>query len=241
VKGPLVVWLVVAVYFGALILLASSSGGAVPQQLTLGVVLLLLANMLIAYGPVLLFLAVVIAVWERKRSVRDIFAGLGFRTRGFVRSMFWSVALFPVYAVIGLLSMLVAPYVAPSSGSGSIPPWYPYYMVLYAFFPVAIVEEAFGRGYLLDRLMPGHPSSLIQAAPAIFLSSFLFTLWHLPSYLVLYSFSPTRTFLLLAANVFPLSVVLAVAYVRARARNVAGPVFIHFLLDALPYVLFVVL
>ncbi|MEM1589258.1 MAG: CPBP family intramembrane glutamic endopeptidase [Candidatus Bathyarchaeia archaeon] len=60
-----------------------------------------------------------------------------------------------------------------------MPAWYPYYMIIYAFFPVAVVEEAFARGYMLDRLMPEHPSSLARAFPAIITSSILFTLYHL--------------------------------------------------------------
>jgi membrane protease YdiL (CAAX protease family) len=110
-------------------------------------------------------------------------------------------------------------------------------MIMYSFFPVAVVEESIGRGYILDRLMPQHPSSLVKALPAILLSSLLFTLYHLPSYLMLYSFSVPWTFALLAGNVFPWSVALSIAYVRARTRNILGPVLIHFLADGLPFVL----
>lgn len=235
------VWLVVAAYFAVTVPLGASSASALPQQLTAGLVLRLLVAIAIGWGPVLVLLIVFVWRTERRKSVHETFSALGFKKEGSGRSLLWSVALFPVYAVIGLLSLMVASYAAPPSGGGPIPSWYPYYAVLYSFFPVAVVEEAFGRGYLLDRMMPAHPSGLVQAAPALLLSSLLFTLYHLPAYLVLYSFSPTRTALLLAGNVFPLSVVLGVAYVRARVRNVAGPVFIHFLLDSLPYVLFAIL
>ena len=110
-------------------------------------------------------------------------------------------------------------------------------MIIYAFFPVAVVEEAFSRGYMLDRLMPQHPSTLKDGLPAILLSSLLFTLWHLPGYLMGYRFSIPWVASLLAVNVFPISVVLSVAYVKARTRNIVGPVLIHFLLDALPMIL----
>ena len=240
-KGPLLVSLVVFAYFVAVVLLVHPTGVSLPEQLTLAVLARLLANAAIGYGPLVLVLIVYEGWIEGRRSVRDVLAGLGFRRQGVDRSLLWSFLLFPAYAVVGLFTLMVASYVAPPSGGGPVPAWYPYYLVLYAFFPVAVVEEAFGRGYLLDRLMPAHPSGLLQAGPAILLSSFLFTLYHLPSYLVAYSFSPTRTLVLLAVNVFPLSVLLAVAYVRSRTRSAAGPVLIHFLLDALPYVLFVVL
>ncbi len=241
VKGPLAVSLVVFAYFAAALLFIHPTGEPLPQQLTMVVVARLVANAAVAYGPLALVLIVYEGRTERRRSVRDIFAGLGFRRQGVRRSLWWSLVMFPVYAVVGIFSLMVAAYSAPPSGSGTVPAWYPYYLILDAFFPVAVVEEAFGRGFLLDRLMPAHPSSLFQAAPAILLSSLLFTLYHLPTYLAAYSYSPMRTFLLLAVNVFPLSVLLAAAYVRARARNVVGPVLIHFLSDALPYVLYVVL
>jgi membrane protease YdiL (CAAX protease family) len=110
-------------------------------------------------------------------------------------------------------------------------------MIMYSFFPVAVVEEAIGRGYVLDRLMPQHPSSLVKALPAIILSSLLFTLYHLPSYLMLYSFSVPWTFALLASSVFPFSLALSIAYIRSKTRNILGPVLIHFLADGLPFVL----
>ncbi len=241
IKGPLAVSLVVFAYFAAVMSLANPAGESLPQQLSLAVVARLAANAAVAYGPLVLVLIVYEGWVERRRSVRDIFAGLGFRRQGVGRSLSWSLVVFPGYVVVGVLSLMVAGYAAPPSGGGTVPAWYPYYLILDAFFPVAVVEEAFARGFLLDRLMPAHPSGLLQAMPAILLSSLLFALYHLPTYLVAYSFSPTRAFLPLAVNVFPLSVLLGVAYVRARARNVAGPVLVHFLLDALPYVLFVVL
>ena len=39
------------------------------------------------------------------------------------------------------------------------------YLIIYAFFPVAIFEEAFGRGYMLDRLMPHKPSGMKEDLP----------------------------------------------------------------------------
>lgn len=231
-------WAVVLAYFS--VVAALGSARPVPEQLTWGVVVLLLTSMVVGFGPVLVFLAVFVAWRENRRSPREVLAGLGLKRQGSARSLGWSLALFPAYAVVGIVSQAVASYVAPPTLSGPTPPWFPYYVILQAFFPVAVFEEAFGRGYLLDRLMPVHPSGLVQAMPAILLSAVLFTLYHLPPYLVLYGFSSAYTALRLAVNVFPLSVLLSVAYVRAKARNVAGPVLIHFLLDALPYVLFVV-
>lgn len=77
---------------------------------------------------------------------------------------------------------------------------YLYYAALSAFFPVAVFEEAFGRGYLPDRLLPPHPSRIATATPAFLVSSVLMTLDPLPGYLGVYSFSPTRAALLLAST-----------------------------------------
>jgi membrane protease YdiL (CAAX protease family) len=125
----------------------------------------------------------------------------------------------------------------PQAGSGQVPPWYLYYMVFYSFFPVAVVEEAFARGYVLDRLMPENPLSLRKAVPAILLSSLLFTLYHIPGYLRVYMFSPAYATALLGLDVFPMSVFLSMAYVKAGTRNVAGPVLLHFLADGFPVII----
>jgi len=136
-----------------------------------------------------------------------------------------------------VLSNFLGSIPSAASNNGQIPIWYLWYMVIHSFFPVAVVEEAIGRGYMPDRLMPQHPSSIVKALPAILLSSLLFTLWHVPSYLMSYSFSTPLVVGLLAGNVFPISVVLSIAYVRARTINIIGPVLTHFLLDATPIIL----
>jgi len=152
--------------------------------------------------------------------------------------------LFSIFLSIGLITLMLSYFLgsvtfllAFVTNSGQFPLWYLYYMIINSFFPVAVVEEAVGRGYMLDRLMPQHPSSLVKALPAVLLSSLLFTLLHLPSYLKVYAFSLLWVVALLAGNVFPLSVGLSMAYVRSRTRNIAGPVLIHFLLDSMPYML----
>lgn len=136
-----------------------------------------------------------------------------------------------------MFSSFLGPISSSPSSNGQIPTWYLYYMIIYSFFPVAVVEEAFARGYMLDRFMPQHPSSLTKALPAILLSSLLFTLYHLPTYVIRYYFSPYWIIVLLAGNVFPISVVLSVSYVRAGTRNIIGPILIHFLADSIPIIL----
>jgi len=220
------------------------SSGQMPQNITIWLILGLLIGIIEGYGVVLVFLVIFLALWEKQRSLKKIFSSIGLKRTGLVKSVLWNIALFPVLMVIGLLLIVLSSFLGPIpflhasvSTIEHFPSWYRYYMIMYAFFPVAVVEEAFSRGYMLDRLMPQHPSSLVKALPAMLLSSLLFTLWHVPGYLVGYQFSIPWVIGLLAGNVFPISVVLSAAYVRARTRNITGPVLIHFLLDALPIIL----
>lgn len=242
-KGPLFVWLFVTLCFVIPILFSGSSGQSVPQD-TVSLILVLLFNIAIPWGIVIIFLVVFVAFWEKNRSLKKIFSSVGLKRVGSVKSLLWTLALIPLFLVIYLLLMMFTYFLGPISfpqasglGGGQVPFWYPYYMMMYSFFPVAVVEEAFGRGYMLDRLMPEHPSSLAKALPAIIISSLLFTLYHLPSYLRVYSFSLPWAVVLLAGNVFPWSIALGIAYVRARTRNILGPILIHFLADSMPIIL----
>ncbi len=240
-KGPVLVSSVVTLYFTIVTVLRPGAPASLPQTMATGLALQLLAGLALSHGVILLVLVSSIVVSERRRSLTEIFASLGLRRLGLARSLMWGLACFPLYVLIGLVFLLVAPSATPTAPAGPTPPWYPYYAVLTAFFPVAVVEEALGRGYLLDRMLPEQPCGLVRAAPAILLSSLLFTLYHAPSYIAVYAFSPGRTALLLGLNVFPLSAALGVAFVRSRTRNVAGPVLMHFLFDSLPYLVFVIL
>jgi membrane protease YdiL (CAAX protease family) len=241
-KGPFIAWFFFTLYFALLNLLRTgASSGTLPQNLTLSLIVNLLIAVTRSYGVVLAFLVAFVALWEKQRSLKDVFSSLGLRKTGSARSVFWSFVFFPLFAVIGLASMSLASslgyFSAWSFINEQVPTWYSWYMVLYSFFPVAVVEEVWARGYMLDRLMPMHPLGVRRALPAILLSSFLFTIWHLPGYFGAYGFSVPRVALLLSVNVFPISIVLSVAYVRARTRNVIGPILIHFLLDAMPIIL----
>jgi len=243
-KGPFIVWLFVTLFFAILIVLRGPSKGTVPQELTISLVLNLILGMAESYWVILVFLVIFLAFSERRRSLRDIFSSVGLGRAGSVKSVFWSIVLTPLFLlVIGLIGIMIGFFLGPIpiptsvSNGGQVPPWFPYYMIIYSFFPVAVVEEAWARGYMLDRFMPQYPSNLVKALPAVLLSSVLFTLYHLPSYLRLYSLSPPWVVALLAGNVFPWSVGLSIAYVRARTRNISGPVLIHFLADSTPYLL----
>lgn len=240
IKGPLIVWIFVTSYLTIGILFSSSEGGTLPQEVSLSLVFNLIIAMVRHWGVILVFLVVFLAFWEKRRSLREIFFSIGLKRKGSIKSVFWSIALFPFFLIIGFIAMMLSFFLGPfptaASNTGQVPLWYLYYMIIYSFFPVAVVEETVARGYMLDRLMPQHPSSLVKALPAILLSSLLFTLYHLPSYIGLYALSPSWVVALLAGNVFPWSIVLSIVYVRARTRNIMGPMLIHFLADSLPII-----
>jgi membrane protease YdiL (CAAX protease family) len=242
IKAPLVVWLFFTLYLAAYLFVRR-----VFQIYTTLTLLSLLVEAAEVYGVLLAFLVVFVALNEKQRSLRDILSSMGFKRKGITKSILWSFALFPLFIIIGLVSMMLSNYLSSLSSSGAFvssngrfPLWYSYYMIIYALFPVAVVEEMFARGYVLDRLMPNHPSSLTKALHAIFLSSLLFTVWHLPTYLAGHGFSLLQVSVLLVGNVFPISVMLSIAYVRSKSRNIAGPVLVHFLLDAIPVIITII-
>ena len=227
------------------ILFGGSSEGTLPQDVSMSLVLNSLIAMLLGWGGILVFIFIFLALWERRRSLKEIFSSVRLRKKGAVKSVFWSIVITPLFLVlIGVMAMMFNYFLGSMptlvSNNGQIPLWFLYYMIIYSFFPVAVVEEAIARGYILDRLVPQHPSTLVKALRAILLSSLLFTLYHIPSFLGLYSFSAPWAVALLAGNVFPWSVGLSIAYVRARTRNIIGPVLIHFLADSIPIIVILV-
>ena len=233
IKGPLIVWLFFTFYLVILPLFTALT------TLTLTSLLIQTAEV---YGVFLVFLIIFLALWEKKRSLIDILCSLGIKGNGTTKSVLWSFALLPLFIVIGLMTMTLGNFLVTVSTLGfsnqQFPVWYMWYQIISSFFPVAFVEEAIARGYILDRLMYQHPSSLAGALPAILLSSLLFTLYHLPTYLRSYP-SQIPLIGIQAINVFLISVVLGVAYVRARTGNIIGPILVHFLLDAMPIALLI--
>jgi len=116
-----------------------------------------------------------------------------------------------------------------------VPNWYAAALLVYLLVN-ALMEETIGRGYMLDRLMPSHPGSLSSSLPAVLVVSALGMLYHVPEYILSYHFSPVSALYNLVF-VFLSFAFVGFGYVRSRARNVSGPILVHFLLDAVPYFL----
>lgn len=247
IKGPIFVTiLILCLFVTVLLLFRGSSGGSIPQDISGALILGVLTSFGLTYGVWIVAFVVFLDVWEKRRSLRDILSSVGLKKEGLGKSIFWGLLiLIPVglvfFLVTAFFGSLLGPITQATNSSGASPPtWYTYYLIIYAFFPVAIFEEAFGRGYMLDRLMPHKPSGIKEALPAIILSSILFTLFHVPSYVLVYSISPMWVVVLLIGNVLPNSIFLGIGYVRSRTRNIGGSILAHFLMDSFPYLLMLI-
>lgn len=217
-KGPTVLTALLMLCVAIPVLLFRGSSASLPQHLTVAVALSLVASFGLSYGIWIVIFIGFLVVWE-KRSLRDILTSVGFKKEGLGKSIFWALlllipAVFVAELVLILFTNLLGPVSltqATNSSGAAQPTWYLFYIIIYAFFPVAMFEEALGRGYLLDRLMPQQPCGIIKALPAIVLSSIFFTLFHLPAYILVYSFSRPWAIVLLIANVFPNAVFLSIS------------------------------
>jgi len=248
-KGPLVLTILLMLCVATpVLLLRSSSSLAIPKSPTASITLSLAVNFALSYGLWIVIFLGFLAVWEKQRSLKEILFSVGFRKKGLGKSVFWAlVFLIPALLVSslvlvgfsGLLGSISLTQAANSSGVAT-PSWYLIYIIIYSFFPVALFEEALGRGYMLDRLMPKQPCGLKEALPAIVLSSVLFSVFHLPAYFLVYTFSHPWAIVLWVANVFPTAVFLSMSYVRSHTRNIGGAVLAHFLMDSLPYIFLIV-
>lgn len=244
-KGPIFVWLFALVYWAAVSFFAhssSSSTSQLPSSLTSSEALGLVAGVLVEYGPILLFLVLFVRYYEKRqgRGLWSLVASIGWNRTGVRRSLKWALIFFIVAIPMGLLMFVLESAIAgtgaehlagsTSSSTGAVPAWY----IAVAFatlFVDVVTEETVTRGYILDRLMPLHPSTLRQSLSIVLVVSVMMSLYHLVPYLYTYGFSPALTGVNLVAD-FLYSILVSFAYIKSRARNVSGPILFHFLLDA---------
>jgi membrane protease YdiL (CAAX protease family) len=104
-------------------------------------------------------------------------------------------------------------------------------IIIISAFSTAVTEETVIRGYILDRLMPAHPSTLRQSLNAVIITSVMMMSYHAAPYINSYGYPLSLTAVSLV-SVFVYSIFLSFAYVRSRVRNASGPILFHFLLDA---------
>lgn len=188
----------------------------------------LLPSILI-YIVLMLGFGICLRLQEKRRSLKDLLVSVGFRKQGIGKSILWTMAcIIPYIVVIFLISG--QSLIQQATLIKSFPTWLIICNILYFLVFVAAFEESFFRGYLLDRFMPEHPSSIKKALPAILLSSLFFMIYHIPILVFngnLFSLAP----------ILVISVLLSLGYVKSRNRNIAGPVIAHFLVDSSLYFL----
>jgi len=241
-KGPVAVWLFALCYWALVSILAhgsSSSSAQLPSTLTLSVFFGLTASLLLQYGPILLFLFLFVWLYEgrRGRGTRSLFSSVGWNRVGVRTSLKWALVFLVTAIPVGLLMLLLesavagsgAEHLAGTTSSTALPSWYIPFAIALLLADV-VTEETIVRGYILDRLMPAHPSSLRQSLTAVLATSVMMSSYHLVPYLYTYGFAPALTGVNLMAD-FLYSMLVCFAYVRSKARNVSGPVLFHFLLD----------
>ena len=229
-----------SVVFLVAFLLGSGSTQAIPTSFSLPWALSFGLNAALFFVPIMLFLVLFVRHYE-KRNFRSTVSSLGLNRNGIRRSLLWSIVfMVPLVVAILLWEELVVGLFGPSfftaqSQASKIPQWYVVATIIYLLVN-ALLEESIGRGYMLDRLMPSHPSGLVASLPAILGVSVLGLLYHVPEYVLAYHFSPLSSFYNLVIVFLSFSFV-GLGYVRSRVRNISGPILVHFLLDAVPYLL----
>lgn len=241
-KGPAVVWLFILCYWALVSILArgsSSSSAQLPSTLTPSVFFGLAASIFLEYGPILLFLFLFVWFYERRqgRGLLSLFSGVGWNRVGVRSSLKWALIFLVVAVPVGLVMLLLesavagsgAEHVAGSTSSTALPSWYIPFAIASLVGDV-VTEETVVRGYILDRMMPAHPSSLRQSLAAVLITSVMMSSYHLVPYLFTYGFGAALTGVNLVAD-FLYSVLVCFAYIKSKSRNVSGPLLFRFLVD----------
>jgi membrane protease YdiL (CAAX protease family) len=245
-KRVLMVWTFVISYF-AIVFLAASRAGAgnqqqIPSSFSLPFTISVVDGELIAFLPVMLFLIYFVKRYEGG-SLKSTILRLGLNRVGVGRSLLWSIVFMALLVLaIGLwegaiMGLFGSGFATAQSLATPIPQWYAF-VIMIPILLNAIMEESIGRGYMLDRLMLAHPAGMWASLPAVLGVSILGMLYHIPTYFLGYHFSPLSAFFNFGV-VFLSFTFVGLGYVRSRVRNISGPILVHFLLDAAPYLLVV--
>ncbi len=208
-----------------------------------------ISGQLLEYAPVLLFLFLFVWVYEKRErggGIRALFSSVGWSRTGIGKSLKWALVFLLILAPISLILSGVESAVAVGTGSASTQsattsiPLASLMILVISAFATAVTEETAVRGYILDRLMPAHPSTLRLSLNAIIITSVMQMSYHTAPYFNTYGYSlPVASVGLV--SVFVYSIFLSFAYVRSGARNASGPILFHFLLDAGFYIVLFVL
>jgi membrane protease YdiL (CAAX protease family) len=240
-KGPVLVWLFILSYWTLTSFFGrASSVSQLPSAISISMWVTFIAGQLLEYAPVLLFLFLFVWIYERRErsgGIRSLFSSVGWNRNGLGKSLKWALVFLLIVAPISIVLSSVESSVSVGTGSSSTQPAMTsiplaaLIIIVISAFATAVTEETAVRGYILDRLMPAHPSTLRLSLNAVIIASVMQTSYHAASYINTYGYSLPVTVVGLV-SVFVYSIFLSFAYVRSRARNASGPILFHFLLDA---------
>jgi membrane protease YdiL (CAAX protease family) len=242
-KQVIEVWAFVLALFTIVFLVsskASTSVQQVPSSFSLAFAAGAIEGEFVVVVAIILFLAYFVRHYEGG-NFRTAISSLGLNLHGVRRSLLWAMVFVAMLAPAVLLWEVVIAglfgnsFATAQTLASGIPQWYAGLLMIPVFLN-AIMEESIGRGYMLDRLMPSHPAGMLASLPAVLGVSVLGTLYHIPTYVMGYQFSPV-SLLFNFGVVFLSFTFVGLAYVRSRVRNISGPILVHFLLDAVPYLM----
>ena len=237
-------WIGIAAYLTIVFVIASRTGSGnlqqVPSSFSLASAVSIIVSALILFLPMMLFLIYSVRRYE-KRSFQSAITSLGLNRDGIGRSLLWAM-VFAAFLFLAILlwegvivGLFGSGFETAQTISSRVPQWYAVLILGYLVLN-AVLEESLGRGYMLDRLMPSHPAGLRASLVAVLGVSVLGMLYHIPEYFLSYNFSPLSALYNLVI-VFLSFTFVGLGYVRSRVRNISGPILVHFLLDAVPYLL----
>ena len=207
------------------------------------------AGQLLEYAPVLLFLFLFVWLYEKRErtgGITSILSSVGWSRNGLGKSLKWALIFLLVLVPVSFILSAVESSASVGTGSSSTQPattsipLAALVIIVISAFATAVTEETAVRGYILDRLMPAHPSTLRLSLNAVIIASVMQMTYHAAPYLNTYGYSLPVTVVGLV-SVFLYSIFLSFAYVRSRVRNASGPILFHFLLDAGFYIVLFVL
>lgn len=172
--------------------------------------------------PIIWFVPILFLLRKEKAK----FATIGVSEKGLFASIYWVLGLGVLFALFGLLVNIIKyRWVHFGANIGS-----EFYTALLISIATAISEEIAFRGYVYTRLKHALGGDWMPNL----LSSFLWSLVHLPVSFLWWQFDPmySLTYLLLT---FVFGV--GTSFVFSRTGNIIAPIFLHFLWEW-PIILF---
>lgn len=204
------------------------------------ILLLNLAFSLLLYTMMFLFLLWFVSITEQLQ-MRSLWPTLGFHRQRIVPSILWSLGGLIVASVITMFlfqAVLLFPLSSAGPTEQNLPPWYIPVYTIYAFIPVALVEETLFRGYMLERILPPSdtPRTTTTLLKATTFVACLHSLWHAPTYLLSGQLLLAP---LLFLNAFIFSFFIGITY--AKTHNITGSIIVHGLADAIPLLFMIII